>query len=84
MAERPRRLCTCGKRATFSACQDGEDNVVSQFVCQRGTRIPGGGHSLGGCGKQGPEVHDAYSDRATAAAAWDAMIRNEINSRGHL
>lgn len=69
--------CTCGKVPRFVACQVAEDAVLSQFVCQTGTRLPGGGASLGGCGKQGPEVEDAYSDRDTAASAWNAMIRKE-------
>lgn len=71
--------CTCGNVPQFVACQVAEDAVQSQFVCQTGTRIPGGGYSLGGCGKQGPEVEDAYSDRGTAADSWNAMIRAEVS-----
>lgn len=69
--------CTCGQLPTFTAVQIAEDAVESQYVCQTGTRIPGGGASLGGCGKQGPEVEDAYSDRETAAHSWNVMIRSE-------
>lgn len=68
--------CICGKSPAFVCVQVGEDAVVSQFVCQSGNYIPGGGYT-GGCGKQGPEVEDAYSDRDTAAASWNAMIRRE-------
>lgn len=69
--------CTCGKMPQFVAAMVAEDAVESQYVCQIGNRIPGGGTTLGGCGKQGPEVEDAYSDRLTAAASWNAMIRAE-------
>lgn len=69
--------CTCGNTPQFVACQVAEDAVQSQFVCQIGTRIPGGGTSLGGCGKEGPEVEDAHSDRGTAADSWNAMIKAE-------
>lgn len=69
--------CSCGQLPTFTAVQSAEDSVVSQFVCQRGQRIPGGGYTLRGCGKQGPEVEDAFSDKHTAAASWNAAIRAE-------
>lgn len=68
--------CLCGEHPSFTCRQVSEDAVESQFVCQRGNSIPGGGYT-GGCGKQGPEVEDAYSDRATAASSWNAMIRAE-------
>lgn len=74
--------CICGKLPQFVACQVAEDAVQSQFVYQTGTRIPGGGFSLGGCGKEGPEVEDANSDRETAADSWNAMIRAERKSVG--
>lgn len=67
--------CTCGNVPSFVAAQVAEDAVVSQFVCQRGNAIPGGGFMGDGCGKQGPEVEDAYLDCATAANSWNAMIR---------
>lgn len=70
--------CTCGKTPSFVCCQVAEDAVVSQYVCQRGNRIPGGGYT-GGCGKEGPEVEDAYSDRDTAASSWNAMIRSNAS-----
>ncbi|WP_159975789.1 MULTISPECIES: hypothetical protein [unclassified Novosphingobium] len=73
--------CTCGKMPSFVCVQIAEDAVESQYVCQIGTRIPGGGTSLGGCGKQGPEVEDAYSDRETAAHSWNVMIRSERRSK---
>jgi len=69
--------CTCGKIPRFVAAMVAEDAVESQFVCQIGNRIPGGGTTLGGCGKQGPEVEDAYSDRETAADLWNRMIRTD-------
>lgn len=69
--------CHCGKTPSFVAVQIAEDAVQSQFVCQRGNPIPGGGFALGGCGNQGPEVEDAYSDRDTAAALWNDQIRRE-------
>ena len=69
--------CTCGHIPTFVCAIVAEDAVESQYVCQRGNRIPGGGYHPGGCGKQGPEVEDAYSDRETAADSWNAMIRRE-------
>lgn len=69
--------CICGQTPTFTAVQVAEDSVVSQFVCQRGQRIPGGGFALGGCGRQGPEVEDAFSDEGTAAASWNAEVRRE-------
>ncbi|TNE38333.1 MAG: hypothetical protein EP345_17640 [Sphingomonadales bacterium] len=69
--------CICGNQPLFSCIKTAEDVVVSQYVCQRGNRIPGGGYTIGGCGKQGPEVEDAYSDRDTAASIWNAMIRTE-------
>ena len=69
--------CTCGKRPRFSAMRAAEDEIISQYVCQIGTRIPGGGSNLGGCGKEGPEVWDAYSDEPTAKASWNGMIRND-------
>ncbi len=68
--------CTCGKSPSFVCCQVAEDAVVSQFVCQSGNRIPGGGRT-GGCGREGPEVEDAYSDRDQAISSWNAMIRSE-------
>ena len=69
--------CTCGKKPSFTYRLIAEDAVVSQFVCRRGNYVPGGGRYLGGCGKQGPEVEDAYSDRDTAASNWNAMIRKD-------
>lgn len=69
--------CTCGQMPTFSAMQIAEDAVLSQVVCQTGFRIPGGGMTRNGCGKQGPEVEDAYSDRDTAVSNWNSMIRKE-------
>ena len=77
--------CTCGKAPQFVALRIAEDAVESQYVCQIGNRIPGGGTTLGGCGKQGPEVEDAYSDRLTAASSWNAMIRAErpVTTGGH-
>ncbi len=68
--------CVCGKVPKFVCAQVAEDAVESQFVCQRGNPIPGGGYYFGGCGKQGPVVEDAYSDRDTAASSWNAMIRS--------
>jgi len=75
--------CTCGETPRFVAAMVAEDAVQSQYVCQRGNRIPGGGHLGGGCGKQGPEVEDAYSDPDTAADSWNAMIRNEQKDHPH-
>lgn len=75
--ERGMERCHCGKIPAFVCAQVAEDAVESQYVCQRGTRIPGGGFNLGGCGKQGPEVEDAYSDRGTAKMLWNVMIRKE-------
>ena len=66
--------CVCGRSPKFVAAQVAEDAVESQFVCQRGTRIPGGGSSIGGCGLQGPVAEDAYSDQGTAQMNWNAMI----------
>ncbi len=68
--------CTCGHQPTFVSTRVAEDAVESQFVCQRGNAIPGGGF-MGGCGKQGPVIEDAYSDHDTAASNWNAMIRRE-------
>lgn len=76
MAKRIER-CTCGELPTFTAYQSSEDTVCSQFVCQRGFRLPGGRMTRRGCGKEGPEVEDAFSDRATALWSWNAMIRRE-------
>lgn len=69
--------CICGNTPSFSSCQIAEDAVESQYACQRGNRIPGGGFIGGGCGKQGPVVEDAYSDLDTALSNWNAMIRAE-------
>jgi hypothetical protein len=68
--------CTCGHTPSFVSACVAEDAVESQFVCQRGNPIPGGGF-MGGCGKQGPVVEDAYSDRDTAAVNWNAMTLEE-------
>lgn len=73
--------CTCGKRPRFICARVAEDAVQSQYVCQRGNRIPGGGYVLGGCGKQGPAVEDAYSDKGTAAMLWNQMIRTALQEQ---
>lgn len=59
--------CSCGRWPRFGCYRMGEDAVSSQYTCS-GTY---------GCGKQGPEVEDAYSDEGTAASSWDAMRRLE-------
>lgn len=73
MGDNPKRRCVCGKWPRFMCYQNSEDSVISFFVCATGQRIPGGGTF--GCGFAGPEVEDAYSDRATAASSWDAAIK---------
>lgn len=78
--EDPRERCSCGNWPRFGCRQISEDTVLSQFTCPTGQRIPGGGTM--GCGKEGPEVEDAYSDRATAASGWDAMRRKERRAEG--
>lgn len=79
MADRVAR-CSCGQMPTFVACATAEDYVTSQFVCQTGFRLPGGGMSRKGCGKQGSGAEDSYSDRATALSLWNAMIRREAGA----
>ena len=57
----PLERCACGSYPKFKSDQVAEDVVESWFECA--------------CGVRGPEVEDAYSDRATARMLWDRMRR---------
>jgi len=67
MADQPRERCACGLWPRFACMQVAEDAVESWFHCTGNF----------GCGKAAPVVEDAWADRPTAVANWDAMRRAE-------